>query len=284
MEKYCILYNPLACSGNGKASAEKLKEILAGDELSFRDITEIDDYASFLASLADDEKLVITGGDGTINRFVNAIDGVAFNRELYYYATGSGNDFLRDIEAEVGGKPICITPYIKDLPICTINGKNYRFINGIGYGIDGYCCEVGDQLRETSDKKVNYTSIAIKGLLFHYKPTNAEITVDGKTYKFRKVWIAPTMKGRFYGGGMMPTPKQNRLSPDKKVSLAVFFGSGKLHTLAVFPSLFKGELVKKEKIFKVYEGKCVTVRFDRPTALQVDGETVLGVTEYTVNA
>ena len=44
-----------------------------------------------------------------------------------------------------------------------------RFINGIGFGIDGYCCEVGDQLKAKSDKPVNYASIAIKGLLFHYK-------------------------------------------------------------------------------------------------------------------
>ena len=36
------------------------------------------------------------------------------------------------------------------------------------------------------------------------------MTVDGKTEKFRNVWLAPTMFGRFYGGGMIPTPEQNR--------------------------------------------------------------------------
>ena len=30
------------------------------------------------------------------------------------------------------------------------------------------------------------------------------------------------------------------------------------------------------------EGKDITVTFDRPTPLQIDGETVLGVTSYTV--
>ena len=29
-------------------------------------------------------------------------------------------------------------------------------------------------------------------------------------------------------------------------------------------------------------GKEISVRFDRPCALQIDGETVLGVTEYSV--
>ena len=41
---------------------------------------------------------------------------------------------------------------------------------------------VGDEQRAASDKKVDYTGIAIKGLLFHYKPTNATVTVDGVTY------------------------------------------------------------------------------------------------------
>ena len=31
-------------------------------------------------------------------------------------------------------------------------------------------------------------------------------------------------------------------------------------------------------------GKEITVKFDAPRALQVDGETVLGVSEYTVKA
>ena len=32
----------------------------------------------------------------------------------------------------------------------------------------------------------------------------------------------------------------------------------------------------------MYTGREVHVEFDRPTALQIDGETVTGVTEYTV--
>ncbi len=39
--------------------------------------------------------------------------------------------------------------------------------------------------------------------------------------------------------------------------------------------------IKKEKIVKVIKGKEITVEFDRPCALQIDGETVLGVTSYS---
>ena len=164
----------------------------------------------------------------------------------------------------------------------TVNGKTFRFINGIGYGIDGYCCEVGDKLRGEGKKDINYASIAIKGLLFHYKPTNAVVTVDGVKHEYKKVWLAPTMNGRFYGGGMMPTPDQVRNGG--KLSTMLFHGSGKLKTLMIFPSIFKGEHVKHTDCVTVLEGKEVTVEFDRPTALQIDGETILGVTSYTAKA
>lgn len=278
--KYTVLFNPNAGNGTGAAEAEKLRDILKGDELTFTDITSLNGYAEFLAGLSDDERLVLAGGDGTLNRFINDTDGLDVGRDVYYFAAGSGNDFAHDLGKAKDDAPFVITEYLKDLPTVTVNGKAYKFLNGVGYGIDGYCCEVGDKQRETSDKPVNYTAIAIKGLLFYFKPCNAKITVDGVEHTYNKVWLAPTMNGRFYGGGMMPTPDQDRLGKDKTVSCMVFYGSGKLKSLAVFPSIFKGEHVKHKEMIEILTGHDIKVEFDRPTALQIDGETILGVTEY----
>ena len=123
---------------------------------------------------------------------------------------------------------------------------------------------------------------AIKGLLYAFKPVTATVVVDGKETKFKKTWIAPTMYGRFYGGGMMPTPDQKRNAEEREVSLMVFHGSGKLKTLLIFPSLFEGTHIEKKKHVSILQGKRITVAFDRPASLQIDGETVLNVTEYTV--
>lgn len=282
MAKYNVLYNPLAGNGKGENAAKKLKELLNGDELTFTDMTKVSDYRALFASMPEDERVIVSGGDGTLNRFINDTEEVAFANPVYYYATGSGNDFLKDIGGNVGDKPVCIDKYLKALPTVDVKGKSYRFINGIGYGIDGYCCEVGDKLRETSDKPINYAGIAIKGLLFHYHPTSATVIVDGVEHKYKKVWLAPTMNGRYYGGGMIPTPKQDRLNKEHTVSVMVYYGSGKIKPLAVFPSIFKGEHVNHREMVEVLSGKEITVRFDSPAALQVDGETIIGVTEYSV--
>ena len=72
------------------------------------------------------------------------------------------------------GKPFLLNPFLANLPEVTVQGKTRRFINGIGFGIDGYCCEEGDLQREKSDKRVNYTAIALKGLLYDFHPTTAK--------------------------------------------------------------------------------------------------------------
>lgn len=279
---YKVLYNPLAGAINDTSFHSEISKALEGDTLELYDITKVD-YAEFFKGMKEGEGLILAGGDGTINRFINDTAGLDVPAPVYYYAAGSGNDFWTDIGRAKGDKPVDLTPYMSDLPTVIVGGKDYKFINGVGYGIDGYCCEVGDKLK-AAEKKVNYTSIAIKGLLFHFKPANAEVTVDGVTKKYKKVWIAPTMNGRLYGGGMMPTPAQDRLNAERTLSVCVFHGSGKLHTLMIFPSLFKGEHIKKKKHVDVLSGKCITVKFDKPCALQIDGETILNVTEYTAKS
>lgn len=273
MSKAVVLYNPLS----GNCTEETVKQNLPDYE--FYDVTKINDYSVLLSGLTSSDSLILCGGDGTLNRFVNDTDGLDLSCEVLYYPAGSGNDFAFDvIGAKTSEKPFPIKEYLKNLPFVTVNGKTYRFINGVGFGIDGYCCEVGDEMRKKSNKPVNYTMIAIKGLLFHYKPTNAKITVDGVEYKFKKVWLAPTMFGRYYGGGMMPTPGQTR--EDDTVATLLYHNSGKLKALIVFPSIFKGEHVKHTKMIQVLKGKEITVEFDSPRALQIDGETITGVTSY----
>lgn len=282
--RFTVLYNPNAGNNTAASKKDEIRSRLSDDELSFRNMTEIASYEALFGSLTPDEKIIIVGGDGTLNRFIN--EGLRYceDREIYYYPAGSGNDFLHDIGVGADDCPIKINKYLTDLPTATVNGREYTFLNGIGYGLDGYCCEEGDKLRAKTDKPVNYTAIAIKGLLYRYKPTNATVTVDGKAYSFKKVWLAPTMNGRFYGGGMMATPAQDRLSCEKKVSVLVLFASGKLKTLIAFPSIFTGEHVKRTDMVCVLSGKNITVEFDRPTSLQIDGETVTDVTSYSVRA
>lgn len=281
MSKNYVLFNPLA--GNKRCGADiKMIEDLIEGEIVYCNMTKPETYSDILPEMQSGDILIVCGGDGTLNRFINLPYDYSEKNEVYYFPMGSGNDFAHELGHKYGDKPFNITKYLKNLPEVTVNGKTYRFLNGIGYGIDGYCCEVGDKLRETSEGNINYTAIAIKGLLFHYKPTDATVTVDGVKHKFKRVWLAPTMNGKFYGGGMMPTPNQDRTGG--KLSVMVYHNLGKLKALMVFPSIFNGEHVKHKNNIAILEGREITVEFDRPTPLQIDGETILGISSYKTKA
>lgn len=278
-----ILFNPLAGGGQGEARAQALAKRMRGQDVTLCDVTKLD-AAAFLRGLPSTDMVILAGGDGTINHLANALNGAVPSQTIYYYPTGSGNDFMNDVRSHAANETVSLNPYLRALPSVEVAGRQRRFLNGVGYGIDGYCCEVGDRLRAEGKQKINYPVIAVKGLLFHFRPVKATVTVDGCTHTYKHVWLAPTMKGRFYGGGMNVAPAQNRQDADGMVSAVVLHCRNRLKTLIVFPSIFKGEHVKHTEMVEVLTGHDIHVSFDRPCALQIDGETVTNVTEYRVRS
>ena len=280
-----VLYNSTAGAHYApEVIREKLTEFFSGEPITVTDTLTIEDKVEYVSRLSSDDSLVLVGGDGTLNRFVNAVDTDGIPFSVYCYAGGTGNDFINDVVGKEHDEPILINEYIKNLPTVSVNGKSYKFINGIGYGIDGWCCEEGDRYREKKHKAPNYTAIAIKGLLYKFKPVKARVTVDGVALESEYVWMAPTMNGRYFGGGMMITPSQDRLNAEHELSVVTVPCKHRLKLLSVFPKIFKGNHVKHTEIFKLRCGHEISVEFDRPVALQIDGETVLGVTEYSAKS
>ena len=111
---YHVLYNPHAGNGRGQTAARALTGVLPDDTLR------------------------------------NDMVRLPLTRDLYYFATGSGNDFFTDIGHQKGDAPCLLNPYLTDLPTVEVNGQTHRFLNGVGYGIDGYCCQEGDRPRQLS--------------------------------------------------------------------------------------------------------------------------------------
>jgi diacylglycerol kinase family enzyme len=73
MAKAYVFYNPLA--GNGSCG-ENIKDVeaLISDEIVLFDMTQ--GYDSIFSKLDEDDYIVLCGGDGTLNRFVNETDGI----------------------------------------------------------------------------------------------------------------------------------------------------------------------------------------------------------------
>ena len=281
--KYYILFNPLAGVGSRQNRLDFLK-IEEENEKVFYDVTSDGGYEKLLADLEDGDKIVICGGDGTINRFINGIGDMKIKNDILYFAAGSGNDFMNDMNLKPSAEPIKINEIIENLPIVTIKGKTYRFLNGVGLGVDGFVCAKISRLRKIKNKKVSYIPVALKALFKCYTPTKATVTVDGETATYSRVWMASAMKGRFFGGGMMIAPDQKRMDSEKLITSIVAHNLSKFRILSLFLLIFKGKHTKYTQYVAMKKCHEIKVEFDRPAIIQMDGETIEDVISYTVSA
>lgn len=278
-----VLYNPLASNKSGEAKARSINQKCPNPYYEFVDITSLS-KAELDEILFSEHEVILSGGDGTLNRFVNMISNNVPDKPINFYPSGSGNDFMRDVGDKYKiGELIRLNEYIKDLPVINVNGEQYRFINGAGYGIDGYSCAMVEKKMKGSGKKGSYTYEAFMGFLGSYKPGKARVTVDGVTREYEDVWMISSMQGRYFGGGVMIAPNQDRLNPEHTVSVVVVACKSRIRALTAFPSIFKGKHLKYTNLVHIFNGKSVSVEVDEPSSLQVDGEPIHGVTSYTVS-
>lgn len=275
-----ILFNPKANNNNGEKSVEVAKEKLKARFGEMKVMSLIDlDMGNFLKTITSDDNIVLLGGDGTLHHVANKIQNVEIPCNLYLFSAGTGNDFLNDIEKEIDSEGLArINDYVKHLPYVIINGEKHYFVNGVGFGIDGQVCEVADEKKRKGAKKISYSGICVKLALWKYKFPNGKIIVDGVEIPRKKIWIASAMNGKYYGGGLMIAPSQDR--KDKQLMMACIHGCSRPFGLLVFGSVKKGGHVKHKKYVDMVKANRIEVTFDRPTALQIDGETFVGITHY----
>lgn len=277
-----ILYNPLSNNRKGKKAITKLHAKF-NEEITLKDITNMN-IVSFLRNVPTSDTIVLAGGDGTLNHFVNDLGEYIPEHEILFYPSGSGNDFIRDLDEPLVNDMVLLNPYIKNLPIININGKQYKFLNGCGYGIDGYACAESERIKTKYKIKVHYALLALMGILFKYKPAEATVVVDDKVYIYDNVWIAPAMKGKYFGGGVMIAPMQKRLNPDNSVTVVLAHCKSPIKLLFVYPSIFKVTHTKYTDIVEFLSGNNISVSFNKPTALQIDGEVINNIYNYTVHS
>ena len=84
-----VLYNPLSGKSNGRERAEKIRGYYP-EETVFCDVTVAEDINELITNSGDDDRIIICGGDGTLNHFVNSIEDTVLDvlkGGLFYYPT-----------------------------------------------------------------------------------------------------------------------------------------------------------------------------------------------------
>ncbi len=278
--EYAIFYNPHSCGGKGLSIAKEIEKLMGDNTYTYYDILSEIPLNTQIEALPENTDVIITGGDGTLNSFVNKVKDT-FSRKFYFYASGNGNDFARDINYKPHTKPVLINDFIKNLPTATIKGKTYKFLNCVGAGMDGYCCGEVERVRK-ANKRGSYFLAAVKAIIYAYKPCTAYVKADGKEYVFKNTWLVPTMNGRYFGGGFMSAPNQDRLNSQNTVSIVAMHSKNFFKIVTAFLLMKKGKHTKCKSMIHTIEGHEFSVKLSKPATLQIDGETIYDVSEYTV--
>ena len=257
MEKAYVFYNPLA--GGGKILEDlELLPFVMDETCVFCDMTRPETYESALFAMDAEDPLILCGGDGTLNRFVNVMDGIHRPNQVLYYPCGQNNDFARNYGREYGCNPFPVTNSLKGLPRVSIGERKGIFLTGILF----------DTVRRDSRK--NAANIEKN------KPCNLKITVDKALYHYEKVRFAAVMKGRYCGGGLLPDPQRH--PTDRHLSCMVICGCGAGRAKALLRKLQKGIIPHSRNLY-IRRGKQICLSFGQPVNIFTDGEPTVGVTE-----
>ncbi len=267
-----ILYNPRANNGHG---TEGLDDVLAAAGQRDReetpelvDVTKADE-AALLLGLAETDEAIVCGGDGTLHYLVNALAGRVPAAPVYLWRMGTGNDFLRDVTGRSGPRLVPLNEYIRGLPTAEVDGETRYFLNNVSFGLDGQVCELGEQEKARLGRPVNYIALALRLVLRDFRPATATVTVDGESRTYRRVWVASAFNGRYVGGGMKLAPDQDRTGD--RLCCVVLHSLSRGMALLNLVRVYWGGHVKMRQC-DVRFGKDVSVTFDQPGALNMDGE------------
>jgi diacylglycerol kinase (ATP) len=272
-----LLYNPLSRNGKNPKFIEKIAKHLrkTGNAVVSYSLLSIDNVDSFLSGCAETDRIIIVGGDGTINRLANVIATLDIKQDIFMYQAGTGNDFVRSLKTKA--KIVPIKKYLSMLPSVHFHDQERLFLNGAGAGLDGF---IGHLVNTSKYKKnkLNYFRHAFEGFA-KFKPISATLTVDGVEFKESKLWFASMMNSPYFGGGMKIAPKANR--NEKKLQLVMVKDVPKWILILIFPTIYLGWHVIFKRWVKVLDADVISIVFDKPTYLQIDGDVEYPIGQFT---
>ena len=243
------------------------------------------EIARNLCQTGEELRFYACGGDGTINEVANGILGFD-NAAMTCIPIGTGNDFLRNFGEDA--PKFADAENLWDGPQFPLDVIDVGGRVALTIACSGIDARIGRDVHKYSetpflDGKSSYVVSLIVNFIFKNLASHWTVELDGEAVEGDYA-VVSVCNGRYYGGGMNATPDQNRLDPTGKLSVMLFYGKGRLATLIAFPSIFEGKHIQKKKMVAIHEGYDIRVVFDAPRAVQIDGETITGVTEYRAYA
>lgn len=237
-------------------------------------------------------KLIVVGGDGTLNEVVN---GLFIQKQcqpkdilLAVIAVGTGNDWVRTFGIPRNYSAVVRAikeghSYLQDVGKVTYTESKVQqtryMANVAGLGFDAYVIKIFNHLKLKGYKgKWLYIYSLLKGY-FTAKPAGVTIEVDGKVIYNRLLLSLAAGICRYNGGGIQQLPRA--VANDGLLDLTIIRPVHWWHVVFRAKRLFNGDIYSIGHIHHA-QGKEVKITSAPPIPVETDGE-LQGVSPVSIS-
>lgn len=299
---YYVIVNPASKSGKGAGIWTQIEKILNERQIEYKVFFSkeaghvIKLVQELSASFLKDDftkplKLIVLGGDGTINE---TLQGIAdFDHvEVGYIPTGSSNDLARDLKIPASPAAAlerilsCHEPVLMDIgrleyhPDEDSSSLPERcvqryFVVSSGIGFDAAVCEeaLTSKFKRILNKiglgKLTYLTIALKQLVKAKKITCDFTLDDSQTIHMSKFLFVAFMNHQYEGGGFKFCPGADY--QDGYLDICAVGNIPKWLVVLALPTAFQGNHYRFQGIDR-YQASKIHLKTSAPLWVHTDGE------------
>lgn len=267
-----VIYNPAAGRGRARRKVSEVEERLraGGARVDCEASASPADLVRLAAesSRARYDRIVVCGGDGTLNLALREFD--LANGTLALIPMGSGDDFAkvtgipRDIE---GACMNVLTGAVREVDVALANGIRYLGVAGLGF--DSEVAEYANQHVRWLRGPAVYL-YAILRVLPRFTPRPVRIRTDHGS-RDQAIMFAAVGNSRQYGGGIRITPDAQ--IDDGLLDLCIVHETTRLQLLKTLPRAYTGAHVKSAFV-EIGRGREFQFDSDQIMAVYADGEAL----------
>jgi YegS/Rv2252/BmrU family lipid kinase len=281
-----LILNPMAGGGKAEKKYPQIAELLTKKGISFTTFKTSaagDGEKAVTTALKDGyRKILVCGGDGTLNEIVNGImnQDLVPNQEITIglIPIGTGNDWgrtwnlSRNIKTSIAilqnGKTA-----IQDVGLVKFDHKpdsKIWFMNVAGCGFDAAVAYAANKEKEKGNSGVLTYIKQLVYTLFKYEPVECQLTINGKTVSAQLFAVLVGI-GKFAGNKMKLVP--NAIPNDGLFDITLVHKISPWKVIRNFPKLFNGKFLGLKEV-SVYQGTEFSITSKKDVYFQADGESM----------
>ena len=245
----------------------KIERVLNEKKLSYRVLkTSKSTNAKDLMNEVCGDKLIVIGGDGTINEVINNYHG----KEIIYLAYGSGNDLARSIrfKKDVEISRLLDSKKFIEYDVGVVNDRKFCSGFDIGFNADVIKRANGSKMKKYLGKHI-YLLEGVIGILM-LKRYKAEISWDDGEITTNKLYLLNAMIQPYEGGGIKFAP--NATGQDGKLHVMIMENMSLITFIYNYLCLLFKKHNKLRKVKQITTDR-LTIKTNQ-RYFQIDGELV----------